>query len=239
MRRILIGDIQGCREELERLLEKVRFDPASDEIHPVGDFVNRGPESARTLRLLRDLPTGGVLGNHDLHVLLVVRGERRLGRRDTIQDLLEADDREVLLAWLAERPFVQAWPDGIAVHAGLSPAWKDPVRELTGRDPYHPDAVTDFVTRARYCDPEGRMSGKDWPPPPRPFRPWWKYYEESGQKGRWIAFGHWSRQGLLDRRWLKGLDTGCVWGNELTAWIPEEERLVRVPAARAYAGHED
>src|SRR5688572_749323 len=109
MRRIFIGDIQGCREELERLLEAVQFDPAADELEPVGDLVNRGPDSLGTLRLLRGLDAGGVLGNHDLHLLRAAHGTRELGPRDTLAEVLAADDRDELLAWLAERPFVRTW----------------------------------------------------------------------------------------------------------------------------------
>ena len=105
MRRIFIGDIQGCREELEELLEKVRFDPAGDELHPVGDLVNRGPDSLGTLRLLRSLGAGGVLGNHDLHLLAVAAGERAPRPGDSLEALLEADDTAPLLEWLASRPF--------------------------------------------------------------------------------------------------------------------------------------
>jgi bis(5'-nucleosyl)-tetraphosphatase (symmetrical) len=72
-RQIFVGDIQGCREELERLLATLKFDPACDTLEPVGDFVNRGPDSLGTLRLLRLLNAGGVLGNHDLHLLAARR----------------------------------------------------------------------------------------------------------------------------------------------------------------------
>ena len=58
-RRIFIGDIQGCREELEELLEAASFDQTTDELHPVGDLVNRGPDSLGTLRLLQSLDAGG------------------------------------------------------------------------------------------------------------------------------------------------------------------------------------
>ena len=60
MRRIFVGDIQGCSDELRRLLDAVNFDAASDELHPVGDFVNRGPDSLGVLRLCKELDAGGV-----------------------------------------------------------------------------------------------------------------------------------------------------------------------------------
>ena len=50
-----------------------------------------------------------------------------------------------------------------------------------------------------------------------------------------LVFGHWARKGLVHRTWVRGLDTGCVWGGRLTAWIAEDDRLVSVPARRAYA----
>jgi len=82
-RRIFVGDIQGCRVELERLLEELRFDPASDELHPVGDFVNRGPDSLGVLRVCRALGAGGVLGNHDVLLLRVARGLRHWRARSS------------------------------------------------------------------------------------------------------------------------------------------------------------
>src|SRR5690349_20017112 len=91
-RRIFVGDIQGCREELEELLELVRFDPATDALEPVGDLVNRGPDSSGTLRLLRKLGARGVLGNHDLHLLRAARGERPVKPADTFGDVLGAED---------------------------------------------------------------------------------------------------------------------------------------------------
>ena len=50
---------------------------------------------------------------------------------------------------------------------------------------------------------------------------------------------HRKRLGLVHRPLLRGLDTGCVWGGRLTAWIAEEDRLVAVDAARAYSSFSD
>lgn len=234
-RRIFIGDIQGCREELELLLLKLEFRVGIDELHPVGDFVNRGPDSAGTLRLLRELGAGGVLGNHDVHLLRVADGSRSPGRRDTLGDLLSAPDRDELLGWLAQRPFCRAWDDLILVHAGLHPAWDHPETELRGIDPLRPDPRTDFCTRVRYCDAEGRVPDRDDPPPLPPFLPWYHHRTPTAWSGRTVVFGHWARLGLFESEGLRGLDSGCVWGKALSAWVAEEDRIVSVPALRMHS----
>ncbi|MBL8860052.1 MAG: metallophosphoesterase [Planctomycetes bacterium] len=234
-RRIFIGDIQGCREELERLLERVKFDPASDEVHPVGDFVNRGPDSAGVLRVCRAIDAGGVLGNHDIHLLRTASGKRRRHERDTMVDVLDADDRAELIGWLAGRPLVRDLNDVLVVHAGISPAWRDPVRALTGLDPLEDTPELSFAIYARYCDAFGRRPSADWPVPGAPFQPWYAFWPRNRDERRTVVFGHWARGGLVEKIMVRGLDTGCVWGGELTAWIAEEDRFVDVPAARVYA----
>ena len=238
VRRVFIGDIQGCREELERLLESLRYDPAADQLEPVGDFVNRGPDSLGVLRLMRSLGAGGVLGNHDVNLLRTAAGLRRKRQTDTLDAVLEASDRQELLAWLAERPLVRAWPDVLLVHAGLKPHWKDPARTLAGKDPLALDEDGDFATRVRYSTPQGVQAKDDWPPPAPPFAPWHEHWLAASADPRTVVFGHWSRQGLVLKERLRGLDTGCVWGKQLTAWIPEEDRIVQVRAGRAYAPYD-
>ena len=234
-RRIFLGDVQGCRIELERLLERLRFDPAGDVLHPVGDLVNRGPESLGTLRLLVQLGALPVLGNHDLHLLHVAAGKREVRDGDTFVDVLAAPDREELLAWLAAQPFVRSFLDVLLVHAGLSPAWSDPERVLAGVDPLAPTPDAVFAVRVRHCDPAGKLPRAENGDPGPPFRPWHAFHDAARIGGRTLVFGHWAAQGLLVREHLRGLDTGCVWGAKLTAWIAEEDRLVQVDAARAYA----
>ncbi len=122
-----IGDVQGCRADLERLLERLRFDPAHDRLWLCGDLVNRGPDSAGTLRLVRALGESAVtvLGNHDLHLLAVARGVRPPRRKDTFHDVLEAPDGDELLEWLRRRPLLHHDPalGHTLVHAGLPPQW--------------------------------------------------------------------------------------------------------------------
>src|SRR5512144_3229017 len=97
-----IGDLQGCYSEFRQLLELICFDPAKDRLWLVGDIVNRGPDSLSTLRFAKGLGDAAVmvLGNHDLHLLMVAEGCARLHRNDTFDEILAAPDRSELLDWL-------------------------------------------------------------------------------------------------------------------------------------------
>ena len=234
-RRIFVGDVQGCRSELERLLERLAFDPAADELHPVGDFVNRGPDSLGVLRLARSLGAGGVLGNHDLHALRIAAGSRRRGPRDTLDELLAAPDAGELLDWLGARPFAREWDDLVCVHAGLHPRWDRPAELLAGLDPCTRDVRSDFATRVRYCDFTGERPSSDWPPPRAPYVPWFRHWQQRASERRTVVFGHWARLGLVREERVRGLDSGCVWGQALSAWIAEEDRFVLVPAERVWS----
>ena len=121
----VIGDIQGCFTTLERLLERIGFDPARDRIWITGDLVNRGPQSLEVLRWASALGDRviTVLGNHDLHLLARAAGVRKPKMSDTLDAILEAADRDVLLDWLAHRPLLHRENDAVLVHAGLLPEW--------------------------------------------------------------------------------------------------------------------
>src|SRR5258706_9651967 len=120
-----IGDLQGCYEPLARLVDSLAFDPARDRLWFVGDLVNRGPDSLACLRYVKSLGDAAVtvFGNHDFHLLCVAEGVEKKRKRDTLDDVLAAPDRDELLAWLRHRPLMHA-EDGFAlVHAGLLPQW--------------------------------------------------------------------------------------------------------------------
>ena len=122
-----IGDIQGCYDELIQLLDKIKFKDDKDQLWFTGDLVNRGPKSLQTLRLIRAMGANAiaVLGNHDLHLLATAYDHLKPGRKDTLDDILEAPDKEELLEWLRLRPLMHVDNDlGLAmVHAGLHPHW--------------------------------------------------------------------------------------------------------------------
>jgi bis(5'-nucleosyl)-tetraphosphatase (symmetrical) len=120
-----IGDIQGCFASLEKLLSRIGFAPERDRLLLVGDLVNRGPASLEVLRWARALEDriAVVLGNHDLHLLRVVCGARKLKRKDTLASILEAPDRDDLIDWLRARPLMHEEGGVVMVHAGLHPRW--------------------------------------------------------------------------------------------------------------------
>lgn len=122
-----IGDIQGCFEKLLRLLDVLQFDPAQDHLWFAGDLVNRGPDSLKTLRFVRDLDDRAltVLGNHDLHLLALATGGARQGKRTDLDPVLKASDRDELLHWLRHRPLMHfdARKNFALIHAGLPPQW--------------------------------------------------------------------------------------------------------------------
>jgi bis(5'-nucleosyl)-tetraphosphatase (symmetrical) len=127
MARWAIGDVQGCCEELQQLLLRIRFSDQRDRLWFVGDLVNRGPQSLQTLRLVRDLGANAisVLGNHDLHLLAVALAGAKLRRSDTLSDILQAPDRDRLLRWLQQLPLAHYQPDAgdLLLHAGVLPHW--------------------------------------------------------------------------------------------------------------------
>lgn len=120
-----IGDIQGCFHSFQSLLKRIQFNPASDKLWLVGDLINRGSGSLEVLRWVFQHQSSivTVLGNHDLHTLVVAEGFVSAHRSDTIQGLLDAPDAHELLRWLRYQPLLHVEHDCLMVHAGLLPQW--------------------------------------------------------------------------------------------------------------------
>jgi bis(5'-nucleosyl)-tetraphosphatase (symmetrical) len=132
-----IGDVQGCYSELCRLLEKIDFDPAEDTLWFCGDLVNRGPESLQTLKFVKSL--GGsaltVLGNHDLHLLALHHGVKKVRDSSSLRKILKSPDRDELMGWLQTQPLLHydKRHRAVVVHAGIHPAWGlSKARKLAG-----------------------------------------------------------------------------------------------------------
>jgi len=147
-----IGDIQGCYSAFTHLLRLVDFSASRDTLYVLGDLVNRGSDSARVLRTCMEAGNSmhALLGNHDLHLLACACGARQNGRRDTLNDVLQATDCAAMIAWLRQQPLVRLHCTGrgeklLMVHAGVLPQWtvddcllfsKEVENELQGYDFY-------------------------------------------------------------------------------------------------------
>lgn len=261
-----IGDIQGCFEALNLLLEKIQFDPARDRLWLVGDLINRGPDSVEVLRWARGLGDRGVtvLGNHDLHFLAVAEGDVPPHRNDTLEELLTAPDRDELIDWLRCQRMIYAEGDWVLVHAGLLPQWtveqavrlggeveaalsgdnyRDFLKHMYGNQPDHWDdgltgidrlrVITNAMTRLRVCSSAGVMDFNHKGSPgtrPKGTLPW---YEVPGRKSANanIVFGHWSALGLNVGSRHVALDTGCLWGGQLSALRLEDRQVFQTPCA--------
>jgi bis(5'-nucleosyl)-tetraphosphatase (symmetrical) len=247
----LIGDLQGCHDALDRLLVEIDFSPSRDTAYFLGDLVNRGPDSAAVLRRLMGYGNAArcLLGNHDLHLLAVAHGVRCPGKRDTLQSVLQATDRAVLLDWLRHQ-HMALWEHGVLmVHAGVLPSWSATqtvqraaevesvlqgpdwgafLTHMYGNTPtaWQPAlagddrlrVIVNALTRLRYCTAQGEMefdtsSGTA----PAGYMHW---FDVPGRQTAdvTVAFGHWSTLGWLHGRHdVYSLDSGCVWGGQLSA----------------------
>ncbi len=254
----VIGDVHGCFDTLQALWPKLEFDDSKDRLWLVGDLVNRGPKSLEVLRWARDAGErlGNrmrvVLGNHDLHLLAMHDGYAKTRRKDTLEQVLAAPDREELVAWLARQPLLHRDGGVLMVHAGLLPHWtsEDAERiarglEATLRNPesrrplidralelprdsrwHRPRADLSALVALRSCTVEGepcKFKGllKDMP---AGCLPWFRMPGRRSSNVT-VVFGHWGALGLHVESAAIGLDSGCFWGNCLTA-IRLEDRAI-------------
>jgi bis(5'-nucleosyl)-tetraphosphatase (symmetrical) len=261
-----IGDIQGCWTQLAQLIERFRFNPQSDRLWFVGDLVNRGPNSLDVLRFVRNLGESArvVLGNHDLFLLAVSEGVIPLRAKDTIGDVLGADDRQDLLAWLRRQPLHHRERSYLMIHAGLLPQWTtdeasqlageveaaltgdgyktflqalfhDPVTTWTPtlQGPTRLAAIARVFTRLRICTATGETSTFSGPPDEAPagYLPWFRIPDRRNTDAT-IITGHWAALGLHLESNLLAIDSGCVWGRQLTAVRLEDRAVFQVDNVR-------
>lgn len=255
-----IGDIQGCYNELRRLLDTLDFDPRRDRLWLAGDLVNRGPHSLETLRFIKSLGDAAVsvLGNHDLHLIATVVSLGKTGKKDTLGPILRAADCDELIEWLRSQPLFHHDDNYCMLHAGLPPQWDLELtlqmareteqaiqgddyqrffRSMYGNKPavWQDDlpkteklrfAVNCF-SRLRFCTLDGELDfGPKGPPGSQPphLMPWYTVPWRKSRDLR-IIFGHWSTLGFYHGNNVFGIDTGCLWGGQLTALRLDDDPL--------------
>lgn len=209
-RTIVVGDIHGCYDELMDLLEKVGFGD-EDRVVCVGDLVTKGPKDREVLQLFMSDPRfRTVIGNHDLALRRKWHGEKiklKAAQKATHKAL--KSEKETYLPFLNHLPFTIDLGSHLVVHAGLRP--NVPLYSQTSED------MTLLRTLGK--DRESQDG-----------TPWYEVYD--GEQV--VLFGHWPSS--EPRRGPKaiGLDTGCVYGYNLTAYIIEQDQFITIPAHRRY-----
>lgn len=212
-RTIIIGDIHGCFDELQELLKKTSFRRGVDRLISVGDVINKGPYSLKCLEALKSIGAEVVLGNHELGFLHFCKGQ--WAGNESFQKLMN-EMGEQLGDWVS---YISGFPkyieakNFIVVHAGLIP----------NEDPEFSDMQ--FLATIRTWDGQGKNLQSEENPA------WFEFYKGS----KLVVFGHWAKRGLVLRENVVGLDTGCVYGKELSALILPERQLVQVPAKQSYS----
>jgi hypothetical protein len=210
-RTIVVGDIHGCYDELVALLDKARLG-SEDRVVSVGDLVTKGEKSREVLELfMADDRFSSVIGNHDRAILRYWRGESKSLKEAQERTRRELEPgRERFAAYLASLPYFIDLGAHVVVHAGLRPGV--PLAEQSPAD----------LTELRTLGPDRRS---------REGTPWYEVY--AGPQT--ALFGHWPA--AAPRRGPKaiGLDTGCVYGYTLTAYVVETGEVSSVQALRHYS----
>ena len=249
-----IGNIQGCNDALQKLLEKISFDPSLDTLWIAGDLVNRGPKSLEVLEYLYSIKESVVivLGNHDIALIASYYGIKK--SNESIDPILQSPHVKKLIEWLREQKFLHVdYGLGYCMsHAGISPEfdlgmaleYSKRVEERLQRDDvviwltqmfkhgverfdHNASAididryiVSSFI-RMRFCHKDHRLDFDQKGTPTealkkKGLKPWFECHNRKDVDLK-IIFGHWSTLGFYHDEHVLSLDTGCLWGGELTA----------------------
>ncbi len=210
MKRYFIGDIHGCAQELEELIHTLDYVRDEDQLYSVGDVLNKGPDSPGVLDLIKKHDIKCVLGNHDNLFLEVYQIPPHERSKKQITFMKQFNGNEsIYFEQVSQWPLYRDLGDIILVHAGLEPGSRS--IETTSKEVFLTIRTWDGV-------------GADLNNPNDP-----KWYD-CDVWDKIIIFGHWAKNGLVHSEHFVGLDTGCVYGGELTAYCPEESVLFSVPS---------
>ena len=212
-RTIIVGDVHGCLEEFDRLLDKLRFRQGGDRLISVGDLINKGPDSVGVLERARKIGCEVVMGNHERNFVLRAT-DPHYPKSGYFAKLAQemGGSFPSWLDWMKSLPTFIEEEDFLVVHAGLEPG-------------VHPSRTgADILTRIRTWDGRGTDLYAQGDPP------WFDLYR--GEKP--VIFGHWAALGLMVRPNAVCLDSGCVYGRQLSALVLPERKIVQVDAGRVY-----
>lgn len=265
MSHFVIGDVQGCFNQLDELLTRINFSHDNDQIIFAGDLVNRGKDSLRVLDFCVSNPgsVSAVLGNHDLYLMHLIESK---GYDDCLQEILESPQLNAIYSWLKSCPLMRSIylkdrkETFYIMHAGIPPQWtfdeakkySDEILKELNKNPKNilsnmwgdlPNLwnnnlqghersrlIINYFTRMRFLNTDGslELKTKDLKASDSLIK-WFDLTIKNMKSDEYILFGHWAAlRGTTDLSRIIGLDTGCVWGGELTAIKLENKKLYSV-----------
>ncbi|MXW03611.1 MAG: hypothetical protein F4Z81_00930 [Gemmatimonadetes bacterium] len=218
LRTLFIGDLHGCAREFEQLLSKLAFQRDTDLLYLTGDAFSRGPDPVDVWKLIQDTGARMVLGNHDyrladrlrLHLSGAAVPTRSPNTLQTLEALAPCAD--ALIPWLESLPLWIDEPAFLLVHAGINP-----------EKGFRGTTTEEFLVI------------RTWPPVDGIVGPRW--HDAYDPSGKLIIFGHDAPGGLVIKRrddgspYVIGLDSGCIYGGQLSGYVLQEDRLVQVASS--------
>ena len=263
MSHYVIGDVQGCYDELIELCSKIKFDPKKDTLIFAGDLVNRGPKSLEVLNfcLQNKKSIKAVLGNHDLYLIYLIEHKKN---NKSLKKILNASNVSRIHKWLKKLPLLlkininghNFWIS----HAGIPYIWDfktakklskevqvglkensfELLANMWGDTPSKWNSklekqkryrvIINYFTRMRFLNEKGALKLKKKNlKPEKNHIPWFNQTTHNLKENESILFGHWAAlEGKTNLDNIIGLDTGCVWGNKLTAIRLEDKKIYQV-----------
>jgi serine/threonine protein phosphatase 1 len=214
-RLIAVGDIHGCHNEFSELLGQLEL-ADGDRLVLLGDLVNRGPDSCKVIDLAKGAGATSLLGNHELRLLKFRKtGDRKYMKEHDIEtyDALRAED----WAYMEAMPLTFEEPElnTVFVHGGFLP-----------NEPWQKQPA-EVVTRIQVVDRDGRPRKRADAPDAPSWADLW-----GGPP--FVVYGHTPRPEVYRLKWSIGIDTGCVMGGHLTAYVLPDRRVVQVKARQRY-----
>lgn len=251
-RLVFVGDVHGCREELEHLLKKANFDKKHDHLVLTGDMIAKGPDSPGVISLAEKLGASCVRGNWEDKVLLSI-AESEAPHLDTLPGPDESPDRKTdfldetshshgdyKLRKLAKSfskhqiAFLQQCPvilrignvpnlgEFAVVHAGLVPNMP-----LENQDPFNVMNMRTINLKTRI--PSSKHDGTPW-------EKFWNHEQKkkSEHDRLSVVYGHNRKRGLNLQEFTFGLDSGCVNGDRLTALVVDHKGKTEIVQVKCH-----
>ncbi len=195
----IVGDVHGCFNELMLLLEKAKYSPKEHRLILVGDLINKGPDSFKILNWFRKTKTETVIGNHEIKFIKTIESNQLLP--PSLEQLKQQMGTKLYdwIEWIKTWPIYIETEDFLVVHGGVIPE-------------EHPSqSKPEYLVNIRCWDSKTKtIYSKDYPA-------WHEFYTSP----KLVVYGHWAKQGLKVKTNSIGLDTGCVYGGQLTGvWLP-------------------